>query len=79
MSPNDSATDLLKRVRDYLNAGTEQVWVIYSDLKEVHQYQQNAPAVANLYKDDDPIDAESLFPGLKLITSAFFILPEWAN
>jgi len=77
MSPNDSANATLKRVRDYLDAGTEDVWVVYPEQKEVHQYQGRLPTVANLYQNDDRIAAENLFPGLEIITASFFVLPDW--
>lgn len=77
MSPNDNANALLKRVRDYLDAGTEEVWVVYPDQKEVHQHQGRLPTVANLYQNDDRIAAENLFPGLEIITASFFVLPDW--
>ena len=80
MSPNDSAVETLKRVRDYLRAGTEQVWVVYPSQKEVHQYRRNeSPETALLYTGGDAIDTGSLFPGLEITTSAFFVLPEWFN
>lgn len=56
----------LEKVRDYLNAGTEEVWIAYLGLKEIHRYCRDEPRVIRAYWGDDRIDGGSLFPGLEL-------------
>lgn len=74
MSPNDSASELLARIRDYFTYGTEQVWVFYPDQKEVHQHI-NGQAVVITYVGQDQIDTSAFFPELTLITEALFDVP----
>ncbi len=76
VSPDDDAEDLLKRTRDYLRAGSEQVWVAYPSEREVHQHKRGADTVRVYANDSDVIDVEGLFPGLTLTVAEIFKLPE---
>jgi Uma2 family endonuclease len=75
VSPGDDGNLLLKRVRKYLEFGTEQVWVIYPEERELHQYRRGSDMI-QVYKDAGQVDAEALFPGLVLTLEAIFKLPE---
>lgn len=74
VSPGDDADDLLKRVRNYLKAGTSQVWVVYPQSKEVHQYLRGEESF-RAYVDDATMHVESLFPDLTISLSAIFDVP----
>ena len=76
VSPSESESKTLAKVRDYLRYGSEQVWVLFPDPKEVYQYRRDDPKNIRIYTGDDVIEAENLFPGLNLKTSDLFILPE---
>jgi len=76
VSPDDDAEDLLKRTRDYLRAGSEQVWIAYPNEREVHQHKSGADVVRVYTQDGDVIDVEGLFPGLTLTLGEIFRLPE---
>lgn len=78
VSPDDDAEDLLKRTRDYLRAGSEQVWIAYPSEREVHQHKQGADVVRVYAQDTDTIDVEGLFPGLTLTLGEIFALPNLA-
>lgn len=75
ISPTDSHKEISARVDDYLSAGTNQVWVIYPEAREVYQYRQEAPKTISLYTGDDKIEVDDLFPGLELIVETFFVIP----
>lgn len=80
VSPGDQAEDIQKKVRTYLNKGTEQVWVLYPLTKELHQFIGGDPETVRSYKLGETIDAEALFPGIQgLTTDALFALPAWAQ
>lgn len=80
MSPGDDAELLLTKIRTYLEKGTQQVWVIYPRLREVHQYLRSEPARIRLYRGDESVDAEALFPGIEGLTlPAIFKLPAWVQ
>ena len=76
VSPDDDAEDLLKRTRDYLRAGSEQVWIAYPSEREVQQHRRGADTVRVYTQDSDAIDVDGLFPGLTLTLGAIFALPE---
>jgi Uma2 family endonuclease len=75
MSPGDSVEAVLAKVRQYLDKGTEQVWVVYPTQQEVHQYIRGEMGVRT-YSGADNIDASALFPGLTLVAQDLFTLPE---
>lgn len=75
VSPDDDAEDLLKRTRDYLRAGSEQVWIAYPSEREIHQHKQGADTVRIYTQAGDAIDVDGLFPGLVLTVEEIFKLP----
>jgi Uma2 family endonuclease len=79
MSPDDSAELLLKRVRKYLKFGSEQVWVLYPDSQELHQYCRDDPEKIRYYTGTAVVEADALFPGLKIVTEDLFKLPAWVK
>lgn len=72
VSPNEGEDTLLAKVRDYLNAGSQQVWVVHPTTKEVHQYRRDTPELIRVYMGDDQIEVDDLFPGLVVSVGAFF-------
>ena len=64
-SPGDDVEAVIRKVRKYLEAGTEQVWVVFPRQKEIHQYIKDNPNIRT-YTGTDSIDAEALFPGVSL-------------
>ena len=75
MSPTDSATELLAKIRAYFRAGTVQVWVLYPEQQELHQYTHDQGAV-RVYRDTDMVDTVALFPGMTLVVRDLFALPD---
>lgn len=79
ISPGEEAADIQRKVRTYLDKGTEQVWVVYPDTKEVHPFINGEPETVNIYKGTQKLDVKVLFPGLELTTNQIFALPDWAD
>ncbi len=76
MSPGNDGNELLEKVRKYLAVGTEQVWVLYSGPKELHQYRKGDSTVRT-YRGSEMVDAADLLPGLQLSLSVIFAAPTW--
>jgi Uma2 family endonuclease len=76
MSPDDRAVDMQLKIEEYLNAGAQQVWVLYPEQATLHQYFRDDRSKVRVYRGTDTIDAEALFPGLKLTASELFIVPD---
>lgn len=73
--PDETAKEILAKVRDYLRFGSEQVWVLYPEQKELHQYVSGSDSV-RVYQGDDRIECAALFPDLEVTAAEFFALPE---
>jgi Uma2 family endonuclease len=72
VSPTERTDRLMGKVSDYLHYGTEQVWALYPLLRELHVYfrDDNRPRI---YKENDTLEPEALFPGLKIKIADFFV------
>lgn len=77
VSPGDEVDVLLFRVRRYLAHGTEQVWIVYPEPGEVHQYRRDDPAVVT-WQRGETLDAGALLPGFELPLDAIFRMPDEA-
>jgi Uma2 family endonuclease len=71
-SPGQTNTVLLPKITRYLQAGSEEAWLIYPWRRELHQYRRDAEAPV-IYKEAEVIDTSLLFPGLKLVLAELFI------
>jgi len=78
VSPGDDPDDLQTKRKTYLAKGTEQVWIIYPQTREVHQFRRDNNPEIRIYKEGEKLDCEALFPGLVLTTDMIFNLPAWA-
>jgi len=63
VSPSDVPEDLEVKIRQYLNAGGKQVWVLYPKTRDLHVWELTGSVVL---KDRD------LLPGFEIRVSAFF-------
>lgn len=75
VSSNDEAEKLMKKIRGYLERGTEQIWVIYPELQELHQYFRDQPDNVRVYFGDAQINAEAFFPGIHIVVGDLCKLP----
>lgn len=74
VSPSESAGDVLAKVRDYLAAGTAQVWVLYPDQREIHRHVRGSQSVTVL-AGDQTVDVSDPLPGLTISARACFAIP----
>lgn len=78
VSPTDDPEEVQWKRRTYLQKGTQQVWLVYFRLREVHQY--TAEGVKIYSQPEEQIDVEALLPGMTGLTlAAIFDLPAWVN
>lgn len=70
VSPGDSALDLRKKVREYLEAGTRLVWVLWPDERAVTAYP--ADAKPRELGPDDELDGGDVLPGLRVRVADLF-------
>lgn len=70
VSPTDRAPEVEQKVQDFLNAGSQQVWIVHPSTQTVTTYYANrSAAVLTL---DDNIEGGSLLPGFSLPVAEIF-------
>ena len=67
ISPSDTARDMQRKVKQYLQAGAKMVWVMYPDLVEVQVFE--ADGSVRLLKDGDVLEAPGILPGFAVAVS----------
>jgi Uma2 family endonuclease len=70
--PTQTVDDFFRRIHDYLEAGSEEVWFILSRAFEVYRFYRDDRSIAHIYRDGDTIIAENLFPGLEIPVNQLF-------
>lgn len=64
VSPDDSATEVRKKIKEYFAAGTQLVWVVYPRLREVHVYR--GPKEMEVLAASDMLSGDNLLPGFSI-------------
>lgn len=72
-SPGQTSGVLLDKVADFLNYGTEEVWLIYPMRREIFRYRREDDA-PNIFHDRDEFTSP-LFPGLIIKAADLFAVP----
>lgn len=70
VSPSDTAREMSGKVVGYLDAGTQQVWVVEPRKRIVTVYTANG--MARLLGEGDAIDGGELLPGFRLELTELF-------
>jgi Uma2 family endonuclease len=63
VSPGQTNADMLRKISRYLEAGTEESWLIYPARKLLYRYRADAD-VPEVFTSGDTLSPEALFPGL---------------
>jgi len=69
-SPDDSQAELLRKVADYLEAGSRLVWIVDPASRQVHVHRPGH-AMLTLF-DDATLDGGDVLPGFTLPLSLLF-------
>ena len=64
LSPTDRASDILEKVREYLETGCRLVWVIDPETRSAVVFRSSG--VPSFLHDDDEFDGEDVIPGFRL-------------
>jgi Uma2 family endonuclease len=75
MSPDDQIEDVVRKVQEYLDAGTTEVWVVLPREQVVYRYRRGESQVQT-YRAPETMDVGALFPGLMLPLADVFALPD---
>lgn len=70
VSPNDSASDLLEKLDDFLAAGVPLIWVPYPERKTVQVVRRDGTGA--WLRAGDTLDGEDVLPGFRCEVAALF-------
>jgi Uma2 family endonuclease len=70
VSPGDTASEVVTKVAEYIQAGTRLVWVVYPDVKKVYVYQ--TAEAAKIVDINGVLDGADVLPGFSLAVQALF-------
>jgi Uma2 family endonuclease len=76
ISPSNTAEEMALKVRRYLEAGTQEVWLIYPEAEELHQYLRDQMNNSHIYRIGSVLEPETFFPSLKIVIADLFKLPQ---
>jgi Uma2 family endonuclease len=72
VSPGDTAGDVHQKVREYLDAGTRIVWVLWPEFKSLTWHAGRGSQELGA---DDVLDGGDVLPGFRIKVASFFELP----
>ena len=70
VSPNDTAAAVDGKVKEYFDAGTRLVWVVYPGTRSVTVHR--SPSDATTLKEGDTLDGEPIFKDFHVPVSELF-------
>jgi Uma2 family endonuclease len=70
ISPSETAANIAHKVRQYLHAGVDVVWVLYPEDRTVHVFESSKRA--RVLEADDLLEAPGLLPGFSVRVSELF-------
>ena len=70
VSPSETAADLHKKTRQYLAAGSQVVWIVYLDSREIEVHHRDT--TIRLLSEIDTVTADDLLPGFAVKVREFF-------
>jgi Uma2 family endonuclease len=74
ISPREGSNDVMKKVRRYLQSGTQIVWTIYPDDRAVYVWtlSPDGSPQAQAFEGDDTLDGGKVLPGFTLKVGEIF-------
>ena len=69
ISPSNKASDIAKKIRQLLNAGTSLVWIVYPDLRSVTVHTADG---ATTLAESDTLTGGDILPGFEVRVSDIF-------
>ena len=72
ISPSEERADMARKVREYFDAGAEQVWHLFPEQQRVIVF--TSPSETRLLEADDTLTAGDILPGFSCRVGDLFIL-----
>jgi Uma2 family endonuclease len=71
LSPNDTASAIRRKIRQYFAAGAQCVWIVYPETREVEVWRQPSQP-QKVLQEADVLEDPDLLPGFALRVGALF-------
>lgn len=70
VSPNELTMATVYKVQEYFESGVKQVWVVFSNIEQVHCY--TSPTSVRILTKADPLTADPLVAGFRISVADLF-------
>lgn len=70
VSPNDTAEEVVRKVRSWLDAGVRMVWVVYPGSRQI--VTSRADRTGQTLREDDILTGEDIVPGFEVRVGEIF-------
>jgi Uma2 family endonuclease len=70
ISRSNKADEVIRKIREYFQAGVLRVWVVYPSVRQVHVYQSLNQVI--ILSQGDDLDGGDLLPGFRLSLAELF-------
>jgi Uma2 family endonuclease len=71
VSPSEKVGELLTKMAEYFESGTQEVWLLFPERKQVHRYR--ADMVVEVLNEDDTLEGAPLLPGFSVRVGDLFV------
>ncbi|WP_254513241.1 Uma2 family endonuclease [Anatilimnocola floriformis] len=73
ISRSNSKREMSEKLNEYFETGTEEVWYVYPEKKELHQY--TAIDQCQVMQENEAVTSSRLLPGFSLLIASIFVDP----
>lgn len=73
ISPSNSKREMNDKLAEYFATGTEEVWYVYTDKRELHRF--TAIDAYQVLKETETLTLQTLLPGFSLSIASIFVDP----
>ncbi len=71
ISPSEKTSDILEKIAEYFESGTQEVWLLFPEHKQVHRYTANLEV--QVLNEDDILKGEPILPGFEVRVGDLFV------
>jgi Uma2 family endonuclease len=70
VSPNDKASEIEQKIKEWLDFGVDLVWVVYPESQRVHVHSNDR--TARILEANETLDGGEVLPGFETSISTLF-------
>lgn len=70
ISPSEKTSDIMEKIAEYFESGTQEVWLLFPERKQVHRYTVNLEV--QVLNENDILKGEPIVPGFEVRVGDLF-------